>query len=169
MNFHSRFVIGVLRIVLLLPVALLAGCGGVPPMGTVSGVVTLDGKPLPDVEIQFLPDPTQGTRGATACCYTDEQGRFTLRTERHSADGALVGTHRVVFVDIAALPMPGGLPSPGGPPGKAGQPVAVSAPQKPKKNRVPPMYTDPNQTPFRTVEVQSGDQTLNFDLQTNRR
>jgi hypothetical protein len=31
------------------------------------------------------------------------------------------------------------------------------------------VYNDPNQTPFRTVEVKSGDQTLNFDLQTVRR
>jgi hypothetical protein len=143
----------------------LVGCGG-PPMGIVSGVVTLDGKPLPDVEVQFLPDPEQGTRGATASCYTDEQGRFTLRTERHGTAGALVGTHRVVFVDIAALPSPGSLP---GMADRVGQPPAPPAGQKPKKNRVPAMYTDPNQTPFRTVEVKSGDQTLNFDLQTGRR
>ena len=96
----------------LLPL-LLAGCGNMPPMGTVSGVVTLDGKPLSDVEVQFLPDPEQGTCGATASCYTDAQGRFTLRTERHHTDGALVGTHRVVFVDIAALPDPGDLPGMG--------------------------------------------------------
>ena len=41
--------------------------------------------------------------------------------------------------------------------------------QKPKKNRVPGWYTDPNQTPYRTIEVKSGDQTLNFDLQTGCR
>ena len=155
----------------LLPL-LLAGCSKVPPMGTVCGVVTLDGKPLPDVEVQFLPDPEQGTRGATASCYTDEQGRFTLRTERHHTDGALVGTHRVVFVDIAALPSPGSLPGMGAMPGMedpAGLPAMPRREQKPKKNRVPAWYTDPNQTPFRTIEVKSGDQTLNFDLQTGRR
>lgn len=129
---------------------LLAGCGGPPPMGTVSGMVTLDGKPLPDVEVQFLPDPEQDTRGATARCYTDEQGRFALRSERHQKDGALVGTHRVVFIDIAALPNPIGQAEP------------------PKKNRVPSAYTDPNQTPFRAVEVKPGDQTLNFDLKAGR-
>jgi hypothetical protein len=144
----------------------------VPPMGTVSGVVTLDGKPLPDVEVQFLPDPEQGTRGATASCYTDEQGHFTLRTERHRKDGALVGTHRVVFVDIAALPSPGSLPGMGAMLGRedpAGLAAVPRRSQKPKKNRVPAMYTDPNQTPYRTVEVKLGDQTLNFDLQTGRR
>jgi hypothetical protein len=155
----------------LLPL-LLTGCSQVPPMGTVSGVVTLDGQPLPDVEVQFLPDPEQGTAGANASCYTDEQGRFTLRTERHHTDGALVGTHRVVFVDIAALPNPGELPGMGATRGREDAVGLAAVPrreQKPKKNRVPPMYTDPNQTPYRTIEVKEGDQTLNFDLQTGRR
>ena len=158
-------------LLVLLPL-LFAGCGQVPPMGTVSGVVTLDGQPLPDVEVQFLPDPEQGTRGATASCYTDEQGRFTLRTERHHKDGALVGTHRVVFVDIAALPSPGSLLGMGVMPGMedpAGLAAIPRREQKPKKNRVPVWYTDPNQTPYRAIEVKPGDQTLNFDLLTGRR
>jgi len=150
----------------LLPL-LLAGCSRVPPMGTVSGVVTLDGQPLADVEVQFLPDPEQGTRGATASCYNDKQGRFTLRTERHHTDGALVGTHRVVFVDIAALGDHGSLPGMDAMLGRE-EPAVPRGEQKPKKNRVPAMYTDPNQTPFRAIEVKPGDQTLNFDLQTDR-
>jgi hypothetical protein len=148
---------------------LLAGCSRVPPMGTVSGVVTLDGQPLPDVEVQFLPDPEQGTRGATACCYTDKQGRFALRTERHHTDGALVGTHRVVFVDIAALPDPPGMGAMLGREDPAERLAVPRKDQKPKKNRIPAWYTDPNQTPFRTIEVKDGDQTLNFDLLTGRR
>jgi hypothetical protein len=157
---------------LVLLTLLLAGCGRVPPMGTVSGVVTLDGKPLPDVEVQFLPDPEQGTCGATASCYTDAQGRFTLRTERHHTDGALVGRHRVVFVDIAALPSPSDLPGMGAMLGRedpASLPAVPRRDQKPKQNRVPGWYTDPNLTPYRTIEVKPGDQTLNFDLWTGRR
>jgi hypothetical protein len=144
----------------------LAGCGRIPPLGTVSGVVTLDGKPLPDIEVQFLPDPVQGTRGATASCYTDEQGRFKLFTQRHEKEGALVGTHRVVFVDIAALPDPGGLPGMAGPGAQDPALLAAAPPkrQKPRKNRIPAIYTDPNQTPYRTIEVHKGDQTLDFDL-----
>src|SRR5262249_5806187 len=96
----------------------------------------------------------------------------TLRTERHHTDGALVGTHRVVFVDIAALPSPGELPGMGGMFARedaAGLAAVPRREQKPKKNRVPAWYTDPNQTPYRTVEVKLGDQMLNFDLQTGRR
>src|SRR5262245_14021468 len=50
--------------------------------GQVQGVATLDGRPLGTVEVAFLPDPSLGTRGATANCYTDEQGRYSLRTEK---------------------------------------------------------------------------------------
>jgi hypothetical protein len=125
------------------------------PFGQVRGVVTLDGQPLGTVEVAFLPDPALGTRGATANCYTDDQGRYALRTEREDRAGALVGHHRVVIHDIAALPSPGGLPgtdarAPAGPP---------------KQNRVPPAYADPYRTPFR-IEVKPGAQTVNLDLVT---
>lgn len=112
--------------------------------GQVQGVVMLDGQPLGTVEVAFLPDPTQGTRGATANCYTDGQGRFTLRTEKEDRNGALVGHHRVVINDIAALPGPGG-PKP--------------------KNRVPSDYSDPFRTPLR-LEVRPGSQTINLEVVT---
>jgi hypothetical protein len=112
--------------------------------GRVEGVVTLDGEPLGTVEVAFLPDPTLGTRGATANCYTDAQGHYALRTEKEDHDGALVGHHRVIVVDIAALPSPGG---------------------KPGKNRVPADYSDPFRTPLR-VKVRPGPQTVNLDLVT---
>jgi hypothetical protein len=123
--------------------------------GQVQGVVTLDGQPLGTVEVAFLPDPERGTRGATANCYTDEQGRYTLRTEREDHEGALVGHHRVIINDIAALPSPGGLP---------GTDTPKSAAQ-PKKNRVQPEYSDPSRTPFR-LEVRPGPQTINLELVT---
>jgi hypothetical protein len=123
--------------------------------GQVQGVVTLDGQPLGTVEVAFLPDPGLGTRGATANCYTDDQGRYALRTEKEDHDGALVGHHRVVINDIAALPSPGGLPS-----------TAAREPTgKPKKNRVSPDYSNPFRTPFR-VEVRPGPQTVNLELVT---
>src|SRR5262249_54687463 len=70
------------------------------------------------------------------------------------------------------LPDPGSLPGMGAMLGReeaAGLAAVPRRGQKPKKNRVPAWYTDPNQTPFRTIEVKSGDQTLDFDLQTDRR
>ncbi|MGL4551752.1 MAG: hypothetical protein ACRC33_11235, partial [Gemmataceae bacterium] len=62
-----------------------AGCGR--PLASVEGTVTLDGRPLPDAEVQFLPDPTQGTTGPPSSAYTDPDGRYATTT--------VVGTHRV--------------------------------------------------------------------------
>lgn len=115
--------------------------------GQVQGVVTLDGQSLGTVEVAFLPDPALGTRGATASCYTDDQGRYTLHTQKEDHAGARVGHHRVVINDIAALPSP------------AGQSRSL------KTNRVPPDYSNPFRTPLR-FEVRSGSQTVNLELVT---
>lgn len=72
----------------------LIGCGddGRLPTAPVSGVVTLDGRPVIEGEVLFLPATGRPARGKL-----DADGRFTLRTYA-SSDGAVVGTHRVGVV-----------------------------------------------------------------------
>ena len=73
----------------------LVGCGNsryVP----VSGVVTVNGKAYRNAYVQFQPmataeNPTPG-RGSSG--HTDENGRFTLKTD-DGHDGAVIGKHRV--------------------------------------------------------------------------
>lgn len=50
--------------------SLIAGCGrgDLPPLGTVSGTVTLDGEPLPGVIISFKPD-----EGRVAAATTEDR------------------------------------------------------------------------------------------------
>jgi hypothetical protein len=73
----------------------LIGCGkgGYAP---VSGVVTLDGKPARHVMVMFQPmaskDNPEPGRGSTT--FTDEQGRFTLKTD-DGKPGAAIGKHKV--------------------------------------------------------------------------
>ncbi len=72
----------------------LWGCGGgsdSPPLGTVSGVVTLDDKPLANAEVTFQPD-----KGRASVGQTDSDGNYTL-AYTGSANGALIGSHRVVI------------------------------------------------------------------------
>ena len=156
-----------------------------PPLGLVEGTVTLDGKPLDTVEVAFLPDPTQGTKGARSACYTDAQGKFKLASDRYGKDGAVVGKHRVLIRDITALPVPGGgggvsgvddgadglaMAGKGAPPKKAAprpsNPLQPDANGMRKKSRVPPEYEDANATPFASVEVKAEAQTLTFDVVT---
>src|SRR5262245_34688316 len=72
----------------------------------VTGVMTLDGRPLESVEVRFLPDAEQGTVGPVSSCYTDAHGRYTMRCDRNSRAETLIGVHRVVVFDISALPAP---------------------------------------------------------------
>jgi hypothetical protein len=69
----------------------LSGCGAedAPELGTVSGTVKLDGKPLPNASVVF--DPEQGS---ISMGRTDDAGHYELR---YSFDemGAVPGKHTV--------------------------------------------------------------------------
>lgn len=145
-------------------VLLTAGCDGSGSVVPVTGTVTLDGKPLADVEVVFHPDPAKGAGGDSASGFTDAQGRFTLRTERTGKDGAALGFYRVVVTDTAGV---GDLTNPGGIPGEGvGGPVKGSDPKRP---RLPATYSDQTRTPLTDVEVKAGGSPLTFDLKSGAR
>jgi hypothetical protein len=143
----------------------LAGCGRGPERVEVEGVVTLDGKPLPNVEVVFLPDPERGSTGPRAAALTDAEGRYHLRSDK-GEDGAAVGKYRVLIVDNAARSM-----SPGKPAALAGgaddaAPAAGGSIRKPGKKggRVPVRYGSVTATPFTGIEVTSGKQRHDFKI-----
>ena len=71
------------------------GCGeSGPPLGTVSGKVTLDSKPLPNSLVTFVPQP----QGRSSTGTTDADGNYKLIFL--DKDGALVGKHKVVVTTI---------------------------------------------------------------------
>jgi len=86
------------RISFITAAALLAaaGCSDGAKYASVSGVVTLDGKPYGKAVVSFQPLGTKGNsspgRGSSA--YTDENGRFTLTCDG-TVNGAVVGKHQV--------------------------------------------------------------------------
>jgi hypothetical protein len=72
-----------------------AGCGDDgPPLGTVTGQVTMDGKPLENALVTFIPE----AGGGTAVGQTDANGNYTLATGARK--GALVGTHKVAVTTV---------------------------------------------------------------------
>ena len=74
----------------------LVGCGGEsgPPLGAVTGKVTLYGKPYPKALITFAPDGG----GPAATSTTDENGDYELWSM--GKKGAAVGNHLVTVVTI---------------------------------------------------------------------
>jgi hypothetical protein len=71
--------------------AVLLGCGGGrSDLGRVSGMVTLDGQPLPNATVVFQPDAA----GPASYGLTDSRGLYTMMYD-HSTRGAVIGTHTV--------------------------------------------------------------------------
>lgn len=121
---------------LILPILFIVGCAG-PEHAEVEGKVTLKGAPLANIKVVFMAEYTQGTKAPYTFAFTDADGRFRLRTVK-GKDGAVVGYYRVVLQDIQSKP---GVPS-----------------------RLPRQYETANETPLKNVQVQSGTQSLNFEL-----
>jgi len=99
----------------LIPFA-LTGCGGKPyQVATVSGKITLDGKPLPKASVTFVPMASKENLapGPTATGMTDADGRYELIVDR-STTGAVVGKCRIYISTLLSDPVPddrdGGLP-----------------------------------------------------------
>ena len=73
--------------------ALFSGCsnGDRPPLGQVSGTVTLDGEPLYGVIVMFKPD-----EGRPATGVTDAEGKYQL-VYRYGVNGAKIGPNTISF------------------------------------------------------------------------
>lgn len=74
----------------------LAGCEpGGPPMGQVTGTITLDGKPLPNAAVTFA--PVDG--GGASSGISDANGKYELNAQDRK--GAVIGKHRVYVTSVS--------------------------------------------------------------------
>ena len=123
-------------------IMLTAGCGKpaaeLPPLGMVSGVVTLNGEPLPKASLFFVP---VGAEGRASNAVTDEAGRYELQYDGNHA-GALIGSHRV---EIRT----------------GGEGYDDEGNFFENKERLPPQYHAQSRL---TAEVAEGSNEINFDL-----
>ena len=111
------------RAILLFLLCLLwVGCSdGFEARMPVSGKVTIDGKPLAECKVTFMPKDTRRPSNAI----TDENGLFSDATTFSPGDGVLIGEHWVAITPIKPPPMPGeAFSSPGEKPGAAKKYVA---------------------------------------------
>jgi hypothetical protein len=84
---------------LCVPLVLGCGHGDRPPLGTVHGTVTLDGKPLAGAGVLFQPvEPGRASAGVT-----DADGRYELVYIRRDK-GAKVGAHLVKITPAKRQP-----------------------------------------------------------------
>lgn len=132
---------------LALGLFLAAGCDARPERIRVEGRLLVDGRPLADVLVTFLPDPDSGGAPARASGHTDADGYFRLQTEDQSP-GVPAGAFRVVIEDLAIYKIPR---SPDG--------TLLHRPAE----RFPSRFGDALRTPLRR-RVERDTQTIEIDL-----
>jgi hypothetical protein len=128
-----------------------AGCrSDLPQTYSASGAVTLNGKPLPNVIVTFL--PVSGGRSASGTA--DSQGSFRLSTFGVD-DGAMAGKYEVTIIPKDPPPMAGDS-DPG-----------MTQPSKPTKYTppFPGRYGMPKESKL-TAEITKGPNKFTFDLQS---
>jgi hypothetical protein len=124
----------------------------------VEGTVKLDGRPLGNVHVQFVPDEP-GVKVAGSTGITDEMGHYRLSRE-NGEPGALVGRHLVVLVRGREARRDLGEQTDGG----------DSEPgSKTKKDRrpIPPLYTMASKTPL-AVDVKPDQHTYDLEASSRR-
>jgi len=123
----------------ILCLGLLGGCRGIeedrPELGTVSGWVTMDNQPVPQVLVSFTPEGGRGSVGVT-----DELGRYEL-IYLHNVPGATFGPHKVTITTYYA---------------DDSSPEALQS-----KEKIPAKY---NTKTTLSAEVAPGENLINFEL-----
>jgi len=123
------------------------GCApDLPSLGSVSGVVSMKGKPLPGVELTFSPRPAEGRIvPKSSRAITDQAGRYTLTymaaDGKTTAEGAAIGDHVVCFSDY----------------------LCIESRDNPIPYRFSVKLANTGSTPF-TASVIEGEQEIDFDL-----
>jgi hypothetical protein len=144
------------RTISLLLALTLVGCGGGARTSPVEGVVLLDGKPLADASIQFVPQD----KGRDATGQTDKSGQFSMSTYE-PRDGVLPGTYKVVVSPPTGVADTAQY-------GSADDAMAATAKTQAKKASGPPFpqqYSRADQTPL-TQEIPAKGK-LTLELKSN--
>ncbi len=126
-----------------------------PPLGTVSGIVTMDGKPLANALVTFTPEA--GGRGSTG--KTDASGNYELAFI--DGKGALIGTHKVSVTTIkeaaAAVAMSSDSPE------YANQGSSADYDNATTKEPIPEKYNTKTELTF---DVAAGSNTYDIPLES---
>jgi len=135
--------------ILCLAIGSIVGCRPQVPLVPVEGILLLDGQPLPEVLVTFIPEAAGPHPPIRSMGMSDESGNFTLRAETLSP-GALGGEHRVIVEDLAILKA-----------SRTDDGTVISLPAE----RFPTTYSDPLKTPLRAT-VPVADPPIKLDLQS---
>ena len=132
----------------LLAVVMAAGCGSSrDDLHAVTGVVTLDGSPVPNATVSFLPEYG---KGRAAVGMTNKRGRYRLRYLKDQS-GAKQGKYKVTISTWVPSKPTKGVD-------------AVSIPEIPET--IPARYSVGDATTL-TATVEEGDNSIDFRLHSS--
>jgi len=132
-------------------VLIIAGCGKRALGPAVEGIVTLDGQPLANANVQLIP---QGdTMGQTGFGKTDSAGKFTIRSADGQQAGASPGDYKVVISKHVKPDGTDHVPKPDE------DPMLASF-----KELLPPTYSDPEKTKLKAKVPTEAGNSLSFKL-----
>lgn len=150
------------RIVPVLFLVVLLGCGGAPDdaptLAVVSGKVLLDGEPAKGLTIEFHPDSAAGTKGPMSTAVSNPDGTFHLYTAV-GGDGAVIGTHKVV-VKCQSRPAAGGASTADGYGSSSSGEAPPAANAAAEDCKLAIKYEDPATTPLKHVVPEKGIEDL---------
>ena len=136
------------------------GCGRQAPPASVEGTLRLDGKPLDNGLITFLPEPGQEGNRPYSTAMTDRHGCYRLRCDSQQ-EGAAIGWHRVTVRDLSVSTGVRRRDH-----GTVDLEMDETAPPPPaRRSRVAQRYTSPADTPLRK-EVKPGHQVIDLDVES---
>lgn len=122
-----------------------------PPLVPAEGMVTLDGKPLADANIMFI--PSGDTMGQAGLGKSDASGRFAIARMDDRRPGAAVGSYRVLISKKV------------NPDGTVFQPRPDQDPMTANyKEALPTLYRDETQSPLTAEVPANGTKSLEFKL-----
>ena len=130
----------------------LAGCGGGSKTSPVSGVVLLDGKPVADATVQFVPQE----KGRDATGQTDKSGEFAMTTFK-SRDGVVPGEYKVVISPPTGVADTKAYTT-------SEDAMLAAKPQAKIDSGFPQKYTRPDQTPLTQSVPTKG--SVRFELKS---
>ncbi len=142
----------------LLRMAILASVTGCSDRGPteefdfaqVSGTLRLNGQPMDQAKVEFVPDA-----GPSSVGYTDELGQYSLTTNNQTnqaqVPGAVVGNHRVLIRDLKGYPTT--------PEGKGAGAGIITG-----ERRISDRYGDVLQTPLHEEVKTGAPQTIDLDV-----
>lgn len=98
------------RWLLTIGFCVIAGCNSNQPVLTpVSGIVKLDGQPLGQAQVRFVPNNEADIRGHGGAGQTDADGKYEIVAKRLNRKGLFPGEYKVI---VSRLVAPDGTPLP---------------------------------------------------------